>query len=482
MIRPKALPRAYDLMFQGCIALAEAESNGVHIARDVLLAKQEESRSRIASIDSRLQTEEHGDMWARMRRRYGQKASIGSGDQVAAIIFSPKAEGGMGYESDRRTDSGAQASDEEAFAEVDMPWIRGWVRRNKLEKVSGTYLSGILRETVFHTDRVTGLDLWLLHPHNNLHTTDTYRSSVSNPSFQNMPIRDPQWASYIRTGIIPRPGYVLMEIDFAGAEVRVGAGYHGDPTMLHYLMVGGDMHWDVAEQLFMASRDILHKDCRGAVKGRFTFAEFYGDYYRSVGLSLWLAMHREKLCLKDGTLLIDHLRSKGITEYGDCGEENDPTPGSWLAHVKAIEEKFWKQRFPVYDKWRKDVYADYLECGEIITHTGFHSRRPMRRNVLINNPVQGSSFHCLLWAFIQINNEIKATKFPAALTAQIHDSILACVRVDKVAEYWEMCRDVIENKLKARFPFLVTGMVAEAKVSETYENGGSWFNMKVMST
>ena len=465
-------------MLEGAVELAEVEANGIRIDIDRLKANKTAVVERMARIEQRLKSM---PLWAMIRNRFGQGAKITAGEQVGAVVFGSKENGGLGYTNTRTTERGAMKVDADSFAPImeDVPWLKGWSILQKLVKVNSTYLAGIERETHYSPCRITGNKHHILRAFFNLHTTDSYRSSCDSPNFQNMPIRNPEWAGLIRTCVVPRPGYRLVEVDFSGAEVRVAACYHKDPTMLRYLDGGGCMHWDAAENCFLTTRDKMTKACRNMVKGMFVFAEFYGDYWRSVAQNIWDGIDREKLTLKDGTPIKEWLASQGITELGDAsGEDGDsPVPGTFQYHLCEVERIFWKERFPVYDQWRQKFFYDYKDCGEFVTHTGFHIFAPMRRNAVINNPVQGSSFHCLLWSLIQINRNIRKMGMPAGVIGQIHDSVIAEVRDDALPAYLAMCKQVIEVDLQAHFKWLVVKMQAEAKISETYENGGTWFSM-----
>ncbi len=477
-MRSLATPQAHRLMLDGAVELAEVEANGIRIDMDRLKANRIAVKERMDRITTKLKTQ---PLWALMRRRFGQNAKITAGEQVGAVVFSPVADGGLGYINEKKTPKGTMAVDAEVFAPLtgDVPWLVGWSILQKLVKVDSTYLAGIERETHYTHCRITGDKHHILRPWFNLSSTDTYRSSCDSPNFQNMPIRDPEWAELIRTCIVPRPGYRLVEVDFSGAEVRVAACYHKDPAMMRYLAGGGDLHWEMAEQCFMVARDRMPKACRNMVKGMFVFAEFYGDYFLSVSRNIWEGIDREHLMLTDGTPIKEWLVSCGITELGTAsGEDGDsPVEGTFQYHIQQVEQRLWKVTLPVYDQWRRDFFKSYKETGEFSTLTGFHLWMPMRRNAVINNPVQGSSFHCLLWSLIQINRNIRKTGMPVGVIGQIHDSIIAEVRDDAVPAYLAMCKQVIEVDLRKRYPWLVVGMTAEAKVSETFERGGSWFKM-----
>lgn len=469
---------AHRLMLNGSIALAEAEAQGIRINRKRLKASIEECQEIETKLLKTLKTDQHGDVWGRMRKRYGQSAKLTSGQQLGTILFKD-----LGFPVVNRTKTGKPKTDEDSLSEIPLPWVREWGHLMKIKKVHGTYLKGIARETQVHRDVVTGIELALLHPVFNLHTTNTYRSSCSDPNFQNMPVRNPVYARYIRDCIIPRPGRRIIEIDFGGAEVRVAACYHRDPRMLEYLATNADWHSEMAGECFFLPSKEVPKKLRNTAKGMFTFAEFYGDWWWSVARNLWDSVSREKLATNDGISIIKHLKKNGITDLGlfvpdDKNPDATPEPGTFQHHIMQLENHLWKERFPVYDRWRRDFYAQYKTRGWFNTHTGFYVEGVFRRNEVINNPVQGSSFHCLLWAFNRLTVLIRKRGLRIALVGQIHDSIVADGDERDIPEFLALAKQVIEVELKKQFPWLITGMIAEAKISDTAENGGSWFKME----
>lgn len=481
MIRPKALPGAYDLIHSGAIALAEAETKGIHIDMDQLRDNKAELARRCADIELKLKTDLWGDVWGRQRAMFGAGAKVTAAQQIAAVYFSPKDKGGLGHKPTKFTDKGAVAYGAEAFADIvdDEPWLQAHHLMTSLQMVSTRYLDAVANETVLHRDIVTGEHLHLVHPSNSLNSADTYRSSVSNPPFQQMPIRDEKMAFWIRSCVVPRPRRSLIECDFSGAEVRGGAAYHKDKNMIRYLNVGGDMHWDGCEMLFLCTRDEMGSNFRRDMKGFFTFAEFYGDYWGSIGTNIWNWMRRELPKLKDGTLIFDHLAKKGIKSLGDV---DNPVKGTWLFHVKSVEQRFWNEMFPDYNKWRIKLWESFQANPELTTLSGFYHRRPFRRNVLLNNPIQGFSFHCLLWVFTHLAAELEREKCPADLVMQIHDSMIGDVEEGFEEEFVQRADRIVKEELPLRFPAIAeVGMIAEAKKSESYERGGSWNEMEKYS-
>lgn len=117
--------------------------------------------------------------------------------------------------------------------------------------------------------------------------TDTARLSskagkisdgYSGINFQGIP-RDsdedkPELFKQIRTVIIPRPGWVLVKLDYSGEELRVVTNLSGDKVWTKsFLYEDGDVHAITARTLFQ--KDTVNKDERNRGK-RSNFAFIYG--------------------------------------------------------------------------------------------------------------------------------------------------------------------------------------------------------------
>jgi len=347
---------------------------------------------------------------------------------------------------------------------VDHPFVQEFLEMKKLQKAVGTNLKGILREAV---DGV-------VNPFFNLQFARTYRSSSEAFNFQNIPIRDPEIAQLIRRAFVPRKGRRIVEVDYSGAEVRMGASYHKDPTMISYIMdPSKDMHRDMAVELFKIPELTMlaahkggekwAKEVRHRAKNMFVFPEFYGDWYIDCTRSLWDEVPK----LTVGSVpMVDHLRSVGLKECGALDPREDAVKGTFEHHVQMVERNFWDVRFPVYSNWKVRWFKEYQKRGWFQTLTGFICQGEMRKNEAINYPVQGSAFHCLLWSLIRlVRREMVKLKMKSLIVGQIHDSIVADVVPEELDDYLALCRKVMVDKLSGHWPWLVVPMEIEAEVT-----------------
>jgi len=446
---------SFQLLHDGARALSIVESNGIRIDEEYL----DNAIRRTSRKIKKLQREQRdGEVYEIWKNTFGRKTNLESNDQLATVLFEK-----LGHEPTATTAKGKPKTDEKALSAVDEPFVKNYLKIKKLQKALSTYLKGIKKEVVYG----------FLHPSFNLHTTQTFRSSSSNPNFQNFPIRNPVIGKLIRSSFIPRKGNRLVELDYGAIEVRAAACYHKDPNMLTYIKdPTKDMHRDMAMECYKLPQDQVTKPIRYCGKNMFVFPQFYGDWYLSCCKSLWEAMSTMDLKTTDGTPLQEHLRSKGIRELGDCDPDEEPDSGTFEKHIKEVEKHFWTKRFPVYTKWKRKWVDKYRRQGWMLTKSGFICQGFMRKNEIINYPVQGSAFHCLLKALIDLQDELIRRGMKSKIVGQIHDSIVADVPDEEIQQFLNLAEWIMTINLRKQWGWIIVPLEAEAEVTPV---NGSWF-------
>jgi DNA polymerase I-like protein with 3'-5' exonuclease and polymerase domains len=450
--------QGYQLLHDGAIELAHVEANGIRIDVRKLAETKQMLQDKMRQLRKEM---EATDVWKAWRKRFGEKANLTSRPQLGTILHVD-----LKYEVNETTETGRPVMDEEALSEIDNPFVAKIVRYLKYDKAVGTFLNGIQREVIGNR----------LHPSFLLHTVRSFRSSSSEPNFQNFPVRDKEISELIRSQFIASKGHVLVENDFKGAEVVVSAAYHKDKNFISYITdPTKDMHRDMAAQIYKLKPSEVSKETRYGAKNKFVFPQFYGDYYVACAQNLWDWIRKGKLTTPDGVSLYKHLKQKGIDRLGACDPDEDPEEGTFEAHLKKVENDFWNRRFMAYGKWRKDWYNAYLDKGYFDLKTGFRVYGSFGRNAVTNYPIQGSAFHCLLWSLIRINRLLRKYKMRSMIVGQIHDSLLGDVHVDELADYLCIVEEVVEEKLRKAYDWLVVPLQIEYEIAP---EGGSWFEKR----
>ncbi|MCP4760847.1 MAG: hypothetical protein GY870_03630, partial [archaeon] len=400
--------QAYELLHKGSLALANVENNGIYIDVPYCLKQQKLIGKKIDRYTNQLDEFPEMKKWKKV---FGRKFKIGSNPQLGKILYDH-----FGYETEIKTATGKSSTSEDALLSIKggaPEIVEKLLLIRKLTKAKNTYLDNFIKE------QVNGI----MHPFFNLNRVITYRSSSSDPNFQNIPVRDPDMKKLLRRAIVPPKGFLLAEIDYSGAEVKVATCYHKDPNMIKEINdPKRDMHRDMAILCYQLDSDGWDSKSRFASKNGFVFPEFYGDYFGSCAKQMWGFMESMKLETK-GVSMKKQKKKKGIKNLKQFTD-----------HMRKVEEYFWNKKFPVYNQWKKDHLKNYEKNGYIDFLTGFRIEALLKENDVINYPVQGAAFHCLLWSLIELDDYLRKNNFKSFISGQIHDSIFMYIHPDELNE------------------------------------------------
>lgn len=306
----------------------------------------------------------------------------------------------------------------------------------------------------------------------------SFRGNHSEPNLAAVPKRDKISQGFIRSAFKPRPGNVFLEADFSGVEVAGGCCYHKDPVMVKYVTdPTTNMHSDSSMDLFFRERDWYYnpegmnpiaKQERQAAKNGFVFPSFYGMGFAKSYLGIWKQIPKETK---------DHLAKHGITDKGEIirnktGRITRIT--GFAAHVKKADEKLWK-RFSGYSQWRKDIANDCDRRGYIELHTGFRCVGPLAFTESGNWQIQGSSYHILLWTYLQVGPLIRALSGRSSVVLSIHDALLVDAHPDEVEGIARIIKHYGEIKTREHFKWINVPLKMELEISEV---DGTWAKMK----
>jgi hypothetical protein len=201
------------------------------------------------------------------------------------------------------------------------------------------------------------------------------------------------------------------------------------------------------------------KNLRFHAKNGMVFALFYGSYYGSIARTVF-ALLKE---LKVGNITaFEHLRSKGIirtlsTAYTD-----------FEAHVKRCEQKFWN-RFKAVKAWQDKAFASYLEKGYIEQMFGFRCKGWLTKNDICNYPVQGTAFHCLVWAIHILNRRMLDLKMDSKIIGQIHDCCLGDIVPEEQEKWCQMSFDIGTKEIRDTFKWIIVPLDAEFEQAQIDE-------------
>lgn len=447
------LKKAFDLFNEGSIVLGDIQDNGVHVDEEYCHSEQERYQKRIEVIEKNISKSNEARLFQAHTGRELALKDKDYSDRDLQILFYDVLN--LGPKRKEGEPPPPRKVDEETLEDFESEIATLILKRRKFRKIEGTYLSQFIRET-YHG---------LMNPFFNLIIPVSYRGSSSDPNFQNIPKRDEQAKKATRRAIKPSPGNRLLESDFSGIEVAINACYNQDPTLISYITdPSNDMHRDSACDIWKIPINEVHKMVRFYAKNQWVFPQFYGSWYKQCAKNLWRTAKREGLVTNSGTKVMELMFADGIRTLED-----------FESHCKTVENKFWQERFKIYNQWKMDIQFLYRKQGYIETFFGFRFNNYMSRNECTNYPAQGTAFHVLLWTLINVHNQFRREGMLAKIIGQIHDSMLVdhppneTDRVIEIIDYWGT------EKIREMFKWIIIPLKIEHEVTEI---DGSWYEKK----
>ena len=428
---------AYDLIHRGMLTLNRVQRTGMRVDVPYLKHQVRVLDRKKEQAELRFRDTEVGKLW---KRKYGSEMKLGSDPQLGQVLFKE-----MGLEAPKETEKGNASVTRSALEELEVPELDVLIEWRKIDKTLGTYVLGILKEQ----------NEGVLQPFFHLGQVITYRGSSSNFNFQNLPVRDVEQGQAVRTAIIPWEGQRILEADYGGLEVRIAACYHEDPVMLKYLTGQGDMHRDAACDLFGLKPDEVAKEVRFYAKNGWVFPQFYGSYFAQCAPNLWRFIDQHKLATVSGVPLKEHMRqSLKVRSFDD-----------FLKHTQGCEDVMWNQRFTVYRDWKKRWIRGYEKTGHIELKTGFRCQGTMAKNDVINYPVQGAAFHCLLWSLIELDAKIRKEKWRTKIIGQIHDSDVNSSQPEETDAFLDALFRISTKDIRQAWPWIIVPLEVEVEAT-----------------
>lgn len=404
LLSPK-LKEANDLFLKGELALIDIEEAGIAINEKHFKDSKIQLEKRIKFIENKLQSGEEAILYQKVT---GEKLLLSSPQQLSKLLYDY-----MGMKPTKPTEKGTSFSvDQSVLEQLDTPFTNLLLKMRKLETIKTRYIEGILKYVADGR----------IHPNENLHLARTYRSSADSPNLQNIPIRDEEAKTYVRTGIIPSLGNKLLEADYGGVEVCVMACYSQDQVLVKMLNDGGDVHQEWADYLGIERFD---------AKNAFVFPLFYGSYHENI--------HTD-------------LVSRG---YSDIS----------IRKVQSAERAFW-DKYKGIKKFQEWLFDNYKKNVYIEMFHGFRRRGYLTRTEVINSPIQGTGFHCLLWSIIQINEIRRKEEWKSMIVGQVHDSLIVDLVPEEQDHVISIINDVMTNQLTNTYPWIIIPMKTEFEITE----------------
>lgn len=242
-------------------ALMTLERNGGPISMEKLLSLDEEYQIDIEECMAEITL--HPDV-QRFERVFGKTFNPNSTVQLRELFQTV-----CGIKLTKKTATGAASVDKEVLQEINHPLARAILDLREKSKMSGTYLSNIVK----------GVDKdGRLRSGFNIHGTTSGRlSSSGNLNYQNIP-RDNK---DIKKIFAARPGYKIVQCDLGTAEVYYAAVLSGDSFLQKAFIEKLDFHSYVAKQMFKLDCEVKEVKSQYPAQRQYAKAITFGIMYQA---------------------------------------------------------------------------------------------------------------------------------------------------------------------------------------------------------
>lgn len=416
------------------VYLGIMKHNGVPVDADLMKFRQQEAESQIQRIRNEI--------------------NMLIGDVEIGANCGTKAFKDYLYQTLKLPVMKVTASNKEAADDASMIMLKEWCDVNRPElsnlftlvqeyrkwgKIKSTYIDGYLKCINSATGRI--------HPDFFALSTETGRMNCRNPNLQNCP-RKSNDPIGIRNFIKAPENHIILSLDFSQIELRVGAFYCRDKTMMETYKNGGDIHAATTSVIFGCTYEEAQDKHRREYKEQRTIAKnvnfgtFYGLFPKGLQSTLKFKAGVEK-------------------SVDECSEI--------IANLKA--------GYPSLTTWQEETKRDVARKMYIETWLGRRRYLPNIRSenwglksfaerCALNTPIQGTAADILKLAIVRILEGLPSRPWLRPIL-QIHDELTFIVPKEKLNEAVNFIRKCME---KQPFPEFDLPLVADASAGETFGN------------
>lgn len=416
------------------VYLGIMKHNGVPVDADLMKFRQQEAESQIQRIRNEI--------------------NMLIGDVEIGANCGTKAFKDYLYQTLKLPVMKVTASNKEAADDASMIMLKEWCDVNRPElsnlftlvqeyrkwgKIKSTYIDGYLKCINSATGRI--------HPDFFALSTETGRMNCRNPNLQNCP-RKSNDPIGIRNFIKAPENHIILSLDFSQIELRVGAFYCRDKTMMETYKNGGDIHAATTSVIFGCTYEEAQDKHRREYKEQRTIAKnvnfgtFYGLFPKGLQSTLKFKAGVEK-------------------SVDECSEI--------IANLKA--------GYPSLTTWQEETKRDAARKMYIETWLGRRRYLPNIRSenwglksfaerCALNTPIQGTAADILKLAIVRILKGLPSRPWLKPIL-QIHDELTFIVPKEKLSESVNFIRKCMEKQPFSEFDL---PLVAEASAGETFGN------------
>ena len=398
--------------------LAEMERAGITVDTEFLAQMSEELSDRMQAIEKKIFD------------AVGIPFNLNSPQQLSKALFDRL--GLAPPDRRQRTASGYYSTSADVLESLKgshkaVDWI---LEYRELSKLKSTYVDALPLQVNPETHRI--------HTSYNQTGSVTGRIASSEPNLQNIPIRT-EIGRQVRRAFVPKPGQLLLSVDYSQVELRIVAHMADDESMIEAFLAEQDIHAATAAAIFGVPIDQVSSAQRSHAKA-INFGLIYG------------------------------MSAFGLTRYTDLT----------LAEAEEFVKAYFEQ-FPGVKSYLDNMRRKAAEDGFVETllgrrryfpglkHQTNHNIRQREEREAINAPIQGTAADIMKVAMLRVPVKLKEAGLSAKMLLQVHDELVLECPQEELQETVQVVSRVMQSAYTLKVP-----LRTEAR------KGPNWYEMSVI--
>lgn len=258
----------------------------------------------------------------------------------------------------------------------------------------------------------------------------TGRMSTSNPSLQNIPVRDIKYAERIRSCFTAPENSTLIIADYSQIELRILAHLSGDDTLIDAFSKNQDIHARSASEIFDIPLELVNK------------------HQRSIGKTLNFALMYQQGAFGTAKLL-------GITV--EKAQEYMNTFFARFAKIKPFTEAVLEQAKEngfVESLWGRRRYFKNLTSKNYFI-------RSFEERAAFNAVIQSTEADLVKKGMLYVDDALKSHQISFNWVLQIHDEIVIEVSQKDAESALRIVSDALQIGQPLSVPIIIDAEVAK---------------------
>lgn len=381
--------------------LAKMEYYGINLDLDKLNQLAKSNKKSLDKLNKKIQ------------KLAGKEFNVNSTKQLKEVLYIDLE---IPTEGIKKTKTGFSTAEEELHKLKEQhPIIPLLLEYRELFKLQTTYLDALPKLINSKTKKI--------HTNWQQSVTATGRLSSTEPNLQNIPTKTER-GRQVRSAFVSKKGWKLLGLDYSQIELRITAHLSNDKKMIKAFKENSDIHLKTAAAINNISEDEVSRKKRQEAKA-VNFGIIYGQGPHGLSQASGISYYQAK---------------EFIDRYFEI------YPGVKKLMDKSISEA------------RKNTYTSTI-FGRKRPLANIDSRqaniRKAAERMAINTPIQGTAADIIKSAMIKINQLIEGQEKDIIMLLQIHDELIFHVKEDKIGEFKNAIKEIMENVIKLKVPILV---------------------------